>query len=43
MKSIIFTINTSNKKVVGKKTEDHHYYSWNNGKFTRCKKSDLLK
>ncbi len=40
-KNIIFTMNTKNGKVSGKKTADSHYYNWNGKKFVRCKKADL--
>lgn len=40
-KTIIFTMNTKNGKVNGKKTADSHYYNWNGEKFVRCKKADL--
>ena len=40
-KTIIFTMNTKNGKVSGKKTKDSHYYNWNGEKFERCKKSDI--
>lgn len=40
-KTIIFTMNTKNGKVSGKKTADSHYYNWNGEKFERCKKADL--